>query len=147
MGSRGELNVGQLTRQRHGRDCLLVGFSSYDGRVTAASNWGEAPQRKLVRPALAGSYEELFHSVGVERFWLPTADAAFRAALHEPRLQRAIGVIYRPETERQSHYFLSDLPRQFDWMLHYDRTTALEPLDPPHAWHSEEPPDTYPSGL
>jgi erythromycin esterase-like protein len=146
MGSRGELNVGQLVRQRHGDECLLVGFSSYDGRVTAASNWGEAPQRKLVRPALAGSYEELFHSVGVERFWLPTADAAFRAALHEPRLQRAIGVIYRPETERQSHYFHARLEGQFDAVIHLDRTHALEPLERNARWDRGEPPETYPSG-
>jgi erythromycin esterase-like protein len=147
MGSRGELNVGQLARQRYGDDCALIGFSSYDGRVTAASNWGEAPQRKVVRPALSGSSEELFHAVGSERFWLPTAERATRAALCEPRLQRAIGVIYRPETERHSHYFYARLADQFDALIHLDRTHALEPLERNARWDRGEPPETYPSGF
>ena len=105
MGERGELNVGQLARQRYGSECLLVGFSTYDGRVTAASDWGDPPERKHVRPALPGSYEELFHDLPVPAFWLKTADRAVRETLRVPRLERAIGVIYRPETERQSHYF------------------------------------------
>jgi erythromycin esterase-like protein len=147
MGARGELNVGQLVRERHRDDCLLVGFSSYDGRVTAASNWGDAPQRKVVRPALPGSSEELLHSVGLDRFWLPTGGPAAAPALHEPRLQRAIGVIYRPETERQSHYFHARLADQFDAVVHLDHTRALEPLERNARWDRGEPPETYPSGL
>jgi len=147
MGSRGELNVGQLARQRYGDECALIGFSSYDGHVTAASNWGEAPQRKIVRPALTGSYEDLFHAVGAERFWLPTAEPPTRAALRETRLQRAIGVIYRPETERQSHYFHARLADQFDAVIHLDRTHALEPLERNARWDRGEPPETYPSGF
>ncbi len=147
MAARGELNVGQLARQRYGDDCALVGFSTYDGRVTAASDWGEAPQRKVVRPALAGSYEDLFHAVGTEGFWLPTAVPATRATLREPRLERAIGVIYRPETERHSHYFHARLADQFDAVIHLDHTHALEPLERNARWEHGEPPETFPSGI
>jgi erythromycin esterase-like protein len=147
MATRGELNVGQLARQRYGDECALIGFSTYDGHVTAASNWGEAPQRKRVRPALAGSYEELFHEIGAERFWLPTAAPAARAALHDPRLQRAIGVIYRPETERHSHYFQARLVDQFDAVIHLDHTHALEPLERTAQWDRGEPPETFPTGM
>jgi erythromycin esterase-like protein len=151
MGARGELNVGQLVRQRHARDCALIGFSTYDGHVTAASDWGAPPQRKRVRPALPGSYEELLHEVGRrlghERFWLHTFAPEAHAALREPRLQRAIGVIYRPETERQSHYFHTRLVDQFDAIIHLDRTTAVEPLERNALWDRGEPPETFPTGM
>jgi erythromycin esterase-like protein len=147
MGARGELNVGQLARQRYGSECLLVGFTTYDGRVTAASNWGDPPERKHVRPALPGSHEALLHEVTPSRFWLSTADAGVRAGLREPRLERAIGVIYRPETERQSHYFPARLSEQFDAVIHLDRTQALEPLERSAMWDRGEPPETYPSGV
>ena len=147
MGKRGELNVGQLARQRYGNDCLLVGFSTYDGRVTAASNWGDSPERKHVRPALRGSYEALFHEFATPHFWLTTADRAAREALQAPRLERAIGVIYRPETERQSHYFEASLAEQFDAVIHLDRTRALEPLERTATWDRGEPPETFPTGL
>ncbi len=146
MSARGELNVGQLARQRYGRECLLAGFSTYDGWVTAASDWGDAPQRKHVRPALPGSYEALLHEVAASRFWLATDDGAVRDALRGPRLERAIGVIYRPETERQSHYFDARLADQFDAVIHLDRTRALEPLERTAHWDRGEPPETYPSG-
>ena len=147
MSARGELNVGQLARQRYGTDCALIGFSTYDGHVTAASNWGEPPQRKRVRPALPGSYEELLHEVGQEQFWVPTAAPAARAALSTPRLQRAIGVIYRPETERHSHYFRARLVDQFDAVIHLDHTRALEPLERNAMWERGEPPETFPTGF
>jgi erythromycin esterase-like protein len=147
MGKRGELNVGQLARQRYGNDCLLVGFSTYDGRVTAASNWGDSPERKHVRPALRGSYEALFHEFATPHFWLTTVDRAAREALQAPRLERAIGVIYRPETERQSHYFEASLAEQFDAVIHLDRTRALEPLERTATWDRGEPPETFPTGL
>ena len=147
MGTRGELNVGQLTRQHFGGECSLLGFSTYEGHVTAASNWGDAPQRKRVRPALPGSYEELFHDVGIGRFWLPTNSPGAHAALREPRLQRAIGVIYRPETERHSHYFHARLADQFDAVIHLDHTRALEPLERNALWDRGEPPETFPSGI
>ena len=104
MAQRGELNIGQLMRERHARDVVLVGFTTYAGTVTAASDWGAPAERKRVRPALADSYEALFHEVGDPR--LPAVPARGRRcgpALREPRLERAIGVIYRPQTERQSH--------------------------------------------
>ncbi len=147
MGGRGELNVGQLARQRYSHDCVLVGFSTYDGRVTAASDWGDPPERKHVRPALVGSYESLFHEVAQRRFWLVTVDPAVRDALKVPRLERAIGVIYRPQTERQSHYFEARLADQFDAVIHLDRTRALEPLERTALWDRGEPPETFPTGV
>jgi erythromycin esterase-like protein/predicted phosphoribosyltransferase len=147
MGGQGELNLGQLVRQRHPDDCLLVGFSTYRGTVTAAHDWDEPAQRRNVRAGLPGSYEALFHGTGLPAFQLDLRDPALRQALAGPRLQRAIGVIYRPQTERYSHYFETRLPAQFDWMLHLDETRALEPLDP-GAWApGDEPPETWPSGL
>ena len=148
MGDAGEWNVGQLMREHYGRDAILVGFSTHRGTVTAASDWGGAPERKAVRPGLAGSYEELFHEVELERFLLLLRDKEQLAGpLKPPRLQRAIGVIYLPETERMSHYFRTQLTQQFDAMIHFDQTQALEPLEPGAAWVAEEIPETYPSGV
>src|SRR5882724_1656745 len=114
MGDRGELNVGQLVRERHGRDAVLVGFSTYTGSVTAALNWEAPVERKRVLPALRESYEALFHEVAVPRFQISLSEGSpVATALHEPRLERAIGVIYRPETERQSHYFFARMALQF----------------------------------
>lgn len=148
MGDDGELNVGQLVRERHGTDSVLIGFSTYTGTVTAASDWDEPAQRKLVRPALAGSYEALFHDAGIPNLYLDLGmpnDAT--AVLENPRLQRAIGVIYRPETERMSHYFQARLPDQFDVLLHYDQTRAVEPLERTPLWVRGELPETYPFAL
>lgn len=147
MGRRGELNLGQLAREQYGDRAVLVGFSTYDGTVTAASNWDEPAQRMPVRAGLAGSYEALFHGTGLRAFQLRLDDSA-PFLLSKPRLQRAIGVIYRPETERMSHYFHTSLTRQFDWMVHVDRTSALEPLGPGAGGGTgEDAPETYPSGL
>lgn len=151
MGDRGEWNVGQLARDRWGRDALLVGLTTSHGTVTAASEWDAPGERKRVRDALAGSFEDLFRRAGHGRFWLPLRDRPEVAQLlREQRLQRAIGVIYLPATERRSHYFHASLPRQFDAVLHIDRTHALRPLAPEPVWHegeSGEPPETYPTGL
>lgn len=151
MGERGELNVGQLVRERHGNNAVLIGFSTYTGTVTAASDWDAAAERKRVRPALRNSYEELFHEVGVPRFQISVGGGSLAAsALRPPRLERAIGVIYRPETERQSHYFYARLADQFDQLLHFDQTRAVEPLEPMPEWTMEEvgePAETFPSGL
>jgi erythromycin esterase-like protein len=151
MGERGELNVGQLVRERHGRDAILIGLSTYKGTVTAASNWDAPAERKAVRPALSDSYEALFHEVGIPRFQISLREKnPMVSALNEPRLERAIGVIYRPETERQSHYFYARLADQFDALLYFDQTRAVEPLERTPEWSMEEtgePAETFPSGL
>jgi erythromycin esterase-like protein len=149
MGLRGELNVGQIVRQRCGADnVFLVGFTTYEGTVTAASDWGEPVQRKRVRQAIPGSCEDLFHDVGHPRFLLRTRlDDSVAEGLREPRLQRAIGVIYRPQTEMLSHYLETHLTDQFDAVIHIDHTSALEPLERTSGWEDGEPPDTYPSGI
>ena len=148
MGARGELNLGQLVREQHADNAVLVGFSTHHGSVTAATDWDDPAQRKRVRPGLPGSCEALFHAVGIPQFQLRLDDRALATALEAPRLQRAIGVIYRPQTERQSHYFRTVLARQFDWLIHIDASSALVPLEPGERWHEgEEPPETYPSGL
>jgi erythromycin esterase-like protein len=147
MAVRGELNVGQLARQRYGNECLIVGLTTYDGRVTAASAWGHPAERKHVRPALPESQEALLHEVGEPGFWFATRPPLVQAALRAPRLERAIGVIYRPERERQSHYFEARLPDQFDAVVHLDRTRALVPLERTATWDRGEPPETFPTGV
>jgi len=148
IGRQGEWTVGELARKAHGADAVLVGFTTYDGRVTAASEWDGAGEHKHVRPALQNSYEHLLHATGIARFFIPLRDSSpARDALLEERLERAIGVLYKPRSERQSHYFMAQLPRQFDAVIHIDRTTAVEPLDASSGWHTGEPPETYPAGL
>ena len=149
MGDRGEINLGQLVRERHGDDAAyLIGFSTHTGTVTAASDWGDPAERKVVRPGRDDSYEGLFHATGVPRFWLDLRDdTALARVLATSRLERAIGVIYRPETERMSHYFHAQLPDQFDALIHIDETHALEPLERTAVWETGEPADTYPVGL
>jgi erythromycin esterase-like protein/predicted phosphoribosyltransferase len=145
MARRGELNVGQLTREKYGSDAVLIGFTTYHGTVTAASDWGKPAERKRVRPAFAGSYEELFHSTQLSRFLLVWNDSEMLAdRLRSPRLERAIGVIYRPETERQSHYFSAQMPRQFDAVIHFDGTRAVKPLELTAEWEAGEVPETFP---
>jgi erythromycin esterase-like protein len=147
MGSTGEWNVGQLVRERHGDEALLIGFTTHAGTVTAASDWHAPAERKRVREALPGSYEALFHDVGLARFYLPLGKENRVAELRKPRLERAIGVVYLPETERASHYFLACLPDQFDAVLHIDRTRAVEPLERTVEWERGEVPETFPSGV
>jgi erythromycin esterase-like protein len=147
MGRAGEWNVGQLVRERHGRDAVLVGLTTHHGTVTAASEWDGPAERKRVRPALDGSYEALLHGLETPAFWLPLRDGASGTALAGHRLERAIGVIYLPESERISHYFHARLPEQFDAVIHFDETHAVEPLERTPLWSSGEPPETFPSGL
>ncbi len=148
VGQLGEWNLGQLARERYGDATRLIGFSTYDGTVTAASDWGGRAERKQVRPALPESYEALFHEVGIARFLLDLRnDNPVRKALMDRRLQRAIGVLYRPQTERQSHYFHAQLPQQFDAMIHVDRTTAVVPLEQVSKPTGGEAPETYPAGV
>ena len=145
MGRRGELNIGQLVRERNGRDAVLVGFTTHHGTVTAASNWDGPAERKYVRPGLVGSHEAAFHDTEIGRFLLALRERdPMPQALREPRLERAIGVIYRPDTERMSHYFYARLPDQFDAVLHFDETRAVEPLDYSAEWEAGELPETFP---
>jgi erythromycin esterase-like protein len=146
MGERGELNLGQLLRERYGAAAKSIGFTTYEGTVTASSDWDSDGERKLVRPALDGSIEALLHSVGMPQFVLDMQDQRL-GGFATPLLERAIGVIYRPQTERQSHYFHARVTDQFDALIHVDRSTALVPLEPSPHWYHEEVPETYPSGL
>jgi erythromycin esterase-like protein len=146
-GERGELNVGQLVRERYGSRATLVGFTTHDGTVTAAPEWEAPAERKRVRPSLAGSYERLFHESDAGDFMIRTDDPAVRGVLAGPRLERAIGVIYKPETERGSHYFHARLPQQFDMVIHFDTTHAVEPLEQWAREEAHEPAETYPTGM
>ncbi|HVE86762.1 MAG TPA: erythromycin esterase family protein [Myxococcales bacterium] len=148
MGEGGEVNIGQLARQRHPDDAVLIGFSTYTGTVTAASDWGGAAERKHVRPGRPDGTEQLLHDTGVPDFLLTLRDLGEAAGgLRERRLQRAIGVVYLPRTERMSHYFHVRLPSQFDAILHIDQTRALEPLERTSTWERGEVPETYPTGV
>ncbi len=147
MSARNEYNIGHLCRQEYGNASYSIGFGTNSGTVAAASNWDEPMQVINVRPALAGSYERLCHETGDPRFLLPlrgTGPNAAIAELSKPRLERAIGVIYRPETELQSHYFEAVLARQFDEYIWLDKTNAVTPL---RSEELEGLPDTYPFGL
>ncbi|MGA7990871.1 MAG: erythromycin esterase family protein [Thermoanaerobaculia bacterium] len=148
MGEHGELNLGQLVRTRRGADAVLVGFTTESGTVTAASGWDGPAQRKRLRPALPGSYEALFHEVRYPRFLLNLHEnREAEIVLAEKRLERAVGVIYRPETERRSHYFGARLPAQFDALLHFDHTRAVEPLECTSVWMRGEPRENVPTKI
>ncbi len=128
MGEQGEVNIGQLLREQY-IDTYSIGFSTHEGFVTAASNWDEPAECKKITPGFAESYEELFHQLAYKNFILHLiGNETLEHVLKIPRLQRAIGVIYRPETERLSHYFFTRLPYQFDSLIHFDKTTALQAL-------------------
>ncbi|MCU0497474.1 MAG: erythromycin esterase family protein [Anaerolineae bacterium] len=130
MGRAGELNLGQLAREEYGASCYNIGFTTYCGWVMAASAWGEPAQRQRVRPALEGSYECVFYDADMPNYFLDLrCDHLATRELRHPRLERAIGVIYRPESERISHYFHASLPRQFDTVIHFDETHAVDPLE------------------
>jgi erythromycin esterase-like protein len=146
MHARGEWNVGQLLRESDPDQVLLVGFTTFTGHVTAARDWGLPAERRWIRPARRESCEYLFRRSGLERFFLALCEG-IEEPMREPLLERAIGVVYRPETELASHYFQTSLSEQFDAVFHLDETTALEPLDVNEEWTSHEPADTYPFGL
>jgi erythromycin esterase-like protein len=147
MSRRDELNVGQLIRERHGEDAVLVGFSTNSGTVTAASDWGGVTERKQIRPGMEGSYERLFHETDADNFMLIfNQHPGLAHDLNKSMLERAIGVIYRPETERYSHYFFADIADQFDVVIHYDKSRAVEPLDRTSEWEQGELPETFPTG-
>ena len=144
---RGETNLGRLVRERHGDDCRVIGLTTYTGTVTASDRWGGPPERKWLRPALPDSIEELFHEVGEKEF-LTSFRQAPRSAdvLRSARLERMVAAVYRPKSERRSHYFRARLPDQFDAVIHMDETRAVEPLDLTDGWTRGELPQTYPSG-
>ncbi len=147
MASLGELNLGQLIKATYKDDAKLIGFTTHTGTVAAASEWDSPVEHKKVRPSLENSFENLFHRCGIPQFLLPLhQDPELAKLLKQERLERAIGVIYRPETERQSHYFKAQLSAQFDAIIHYDQTKALQPLETTSAW-TPEPDQTYPTGI
>lgn len=149
MGAiREELNIGQLCRQRFGNESALIGFGTHAGLVAAASEWDGDVEFKRVRPSHRDSYERLCHEAAMPRFLLDLdakRNSAVRNRLIEPRLERFIGVIYRPDTELLSHYAEASLPQQFDAFVWFDETTAVTPLGPEHARPGA--PETYPFGL
>jgi len=143
---RDELNIGQLAREHFGEDAALIGLGTHTGTVAAASDWDGDMEIKRVRPSHPDSYERLCHDSGVGRFLLDCSrEEAVRRRLLEPRLERFIGVIYRPETELTSHYASASLPQQFDSFVWFDATRAVVPLGPEHA--KPGVPETYPFGL
>jgi protein-L-isoaspartate(D-aspartate) O-methyltransferase len=146
MSARGEFNIGQLCRKKFGDGCYTIGFGTDRGTVAAATDWDGPMEIKKVRPALNNSYEKLCHEAGVPRFMLGLRQHARAPArgLMEPRLERAIGVIYRPESELASHYFEAVLPRQFDEYIWFDETKAVTPFKTEEL---EGMPDTYPFGV
>jgi protein-L-isoaspartate(D-aspartate) O-methyltransferase len=147
MSLRGEYNIGRLCRDAFSDAAYSIGFGTDRGTVAAASEWDGAMEVKTVRPALPGSYERLCHEAGVARFMLPLREAVpadLARGLAKARLERAIGVVYRPETELESHYFRAELPRQFDEYVWFDDTRAVTPLDTKKV---EGLPDTYPFGV
>jgi erythromycin esterase-like protein len=148
MGERGEWNVGQLVREKYGeKETCLIGFTTHAGTVAATSNWDESAQLKKVRPSHKDSYEQIFHQTEMPRFFLNLRDEEIKEALSRPQLERAIGVIYRPETERVSHYFAARLSEQFDGVIHFDETRAVTPLDKISGWSHDDVPETFPEGL
>lgn len=147
MHARGEVNVGHLCREQFGTDAFLVGFGTHHGTVAASHDWGEPMAVMAVRPSHPDSYERLFHDAGTPALFLPLAAAArpdVRDELGVARLERAIGVIYRPDTELESHYFQAVLPRQFDEYVWFDETQAVRAVA---GRPRDGMPDTYPFGL
>ncbi len=144
MSSTGEYNIGELVKNKFGNNSYSLGFTTYNGTVSAASDWHRPVERKIIRNALSNSYEELFHQVEIPQFLLTLED---KNLVPNELLERAIGVVYAPQTERLSHYFYASLANQFDAIIHCDKTTALEPLEKSSAWIEGETPETYPSGL
>jgi erythromycin esterase-like protein len=144
---RDELNIGQLCREHFGDRAALIGFGTDTGTVAAASNWDEDMQVMQVRGSLPGSYERLFHDSGIDRGLVDLRSGQhpeLRERLEATQLERFIGVVYRPDTERWSHYTEAELPGQFDAYVGFDRTSAVTPLT---REHGKGVPDTWPFGL
>jgi erythromycin esterase-like protein len=136
LSASGELNLGQLLRERHGAAVKLVGFTTYRGTVIAASEWGARPGVENVRPAALESYEALFHRARIPKFWLDPKNPLVER-LSSPRLERAIGAVYVHQAELENHYFHAELPKQFDLVVHLDETEALHPIEGPNLTKKE----------
>jgi erythromycin esterase-like protein len=150
MGDDGLITLGQIARQRHPGEVGLIGFTTHQGAVIAANDWDERAERMRVRPSLSGSWEELFHDVEQARFYVTADDLKRAIGVGAERLQRAIGVVYRSQTERRSHYLNARLADEFDVVIHIDSTRGVEPLDPidaPAHTPANELPETYPTGV
>jgi erythromycin esterase-like protein len=143
-----ELNLGQLVRQKYNDKAFLLGFLTDSGYVTAASNWDEIAERKIIRPSIPGSYEYYFHNIEPTNYFINLHNqGSLSSFIPNELLERAIGVIYRPKTERVSHYFYANLLKQFDALIYLDKTSALEPLETTAIWHKGEVDETFPTGL
>jgi len=144
MAARGEHNIGHLCRKEFSAGAYAIGFGTDSGTVAAASDWDGPMEIKTVRPSRADSYEQVCHQAGVPCFFLDLANERLKAPLSKPRLERAIGVIYRPDSELASHYFQTILPQEFDEYVWFDRTNAITPLNTAELKGLSE---TYPFGL
>ncbi|EFC47348.1 predicted protein [Naegleria gruberi] len=154
-----EINIGRKCRENFPDDVYIVGFSTFNGSVTAADKWNQDPEYKRVNPGMKDSIEELLHDATIGQktkdYMLlfkskdPSVEtnATLRRELEKERLERAIGVIYRPKTERQSHYFEAKVAKQFDALIHFNTTTAVHPIDMQHQWAKKRLEETYPTGL
>lgn len=147
MGARGEVNLGQILRERYRDRVLSVGFTTHSGELTAAAHWNTVGSRWSLSESLPESVERLLHDTGLPCFYLDLASADVRRRLREPLLERAVGVIYRPETERATHYFKARVADQFDAVIHVDQTTAVTALEGIASSVTRDAPDTYPTSL
>jgi erythromycin esterase-like protein len=150
MGNTGELTLGQLMRQRHPREVMLIGMTTHTGAVRCAREWDGPSMPERVRPSLDGSWEAMFHAVGLPRFYVTSSALGRAVGDHAERLHRGIGVVYRPDTERRSHYYEARLAEQYDVVIHVDSTHAVKLFDvttPVEAFNEHDPPDTFPTGL
>lgn len=144
--NRNEINLGQLVREKSTDESFILGFMTNTGTVTAASDWDGEIEKKRVRTAIKDSYENYFHELG-DNLLVDLRSKEVRNIVPTSMLERAIGVIYRPETERFSHYFYANLSKQFDALIYLNETKALAPLEKKPSWHKGEAYDTYPFGV
>jgi erythromycin esterase-like protein len=142
------VNVGQIVREQHGGETVLIAFTTNRGTVTAASDWDRPPEIKQLRPAFSDSYEALFHNTQIARFMIAHREReTVPEVLRRDKPERSIGAIYHsqiPEAERAAHYFTARLAGQFDAVLYFDETRAVEPLEFTRGETTIEVPLTYP---
>lgn len=148
QGKSGEINLGHLMRKKYLSETYLLGFMTYQGFVIAADQWGGPTKIKVVQQALENSYENWFHKLSIKNFlMLIKEQEKIETKLPTHLLQRAIGVIYLPETERQNHYFYANLVNQYDALIYFDKTRAVKPLEKIDPYPDHEMPETYPTGF